>query len=71
MMESVKKRYTSDVTDGEWEILEPLIPPERGGGRHRTVNMREVVNGIFYRVKNGCSWANLPKDFHPFGYPHP
>jgi putative transposase len=63
MVEGVKKRYTSDVTNEEWEILVPLIPLELGGGLHRTADMREVVNGIFYRVKNGCSWENLPRTF--------
>lgn len=57
------KRYTSDLTDKQWRIIEPLIPPEKFGGRPREVAMREVINGILYRVKNGCSWKNLPKDF--------
>lgn len=58
-----KKRYTSDLTDRQWRIVEPLIPPAKSGGRPREVSMREVINGILYRVKNGCSWENLPKDF--------
>ena len=58
-----KKRYTSDMTDEEWAILEPLIPPAKHGGRPRTTNMREVLNAIFYVLKTGCQWANLPKDF--------
>ncbi len=47
------KRYTSDLTDEEWAILEPLIPPAKEGGRPRTINMREVLNGIFYLLKTG------------------
>lgn len=57
-----KKRYSSDLSDEEWAILEPLIPPAKRGGRPRTVNMREVLNGIFYVLKTGCQWENLPKD---------
>src|SRR5215467_7742785 len=57
------KRYASDLTDEEWAILEPLIPPAKPGGRPRTIDMREVVNGIFYLLKTGCQWGMLPKDF--------
>ena len=60
-----EKRYTSDLTPRQWEQIKPLIPPARPGGRPRTVNIREVLNGIFYRLKNACSWENLPKDFPP------
>jgi len=62
-----KKRYSSDLTDKEWAILEPLIPPAKRGGRPRTANMREVLNGIFYVLKTGCQWENLPKDLPPSG----
>src|SRR5262245_25700166 len=57
------KRYASDLTDEEWAILEPLIPAAKEGGRPRTINMREVLNGIFYLLKTGCQWRMLPKDF--------
>lgn len=57
------ERYASDLTDREWDILEPLIPAAKEGGRPRTINMREVVNGIFYLLKTGCQWRMLPKDF--------
>src|SRR5579859_2145261 len=62
-----KKRYSSDLTDREWAILEALIPAAKKGGRPRTANMREVLNGIFYVLKTGCQWENLPKDFPPSG----
>ena len=62
-----RKRYTSDLTDHEWAILEPLLPPAKHGGRPRTVNLREVLNAIFYVLKTGCQWANLPGDFPPSG----
>jgi putative transposase len=62
-----KKRYSSDLTDVEWKVLEALIPAAKRGGRRRTTNMREVLNGIFYVLKTGCQWENLPKDFPPSG----
>ncbi len=58
-------RYPSDMTDAEWALIEPLIPPEKRHGRHRTVNLREVVNGIFYVLSTGCQWRALPKDLPP------
>jgi putative transposase len=62
-----RKQYTSDLNDQEWEILAPLIPAAKPGGHPRTVNMREILNGIFYVLKTGCQWANLPGDFPPTG----
>src|SRR3954451_18489657 len=56
------KVYPTDVTDEQWALLEPLIPPAKKGGRPRTVDMRLVVNTIFYLAKAGCQWAMLPKD---------
>lgn len=61
-----RKRYTSDLSDKEWTILEALIPAAKRGGRPRSVNMREVLNAIFYVLKRGCQWANLPGDFPPY-----
>ena len=58
-----RKPYPSDLTDAEWSILEPLIPPAKSGGHPRTTNMREVVNAIFYLVRSGCAWRALPHDF--------
>ncbi len=55
-------RYPSDLTDEEWALIEPLIPgPKRGGGK-RTVDLREVVNGVMYILSTGCQWRYLPKD---------
>jgi putative transposase len=62
-----RKPYPSDLTDDEWVILEPLIPPPKTGGRPRTVHMREVLNGIFYVLKSGCQWDMLPHDLPPKG----
>ena len=58
-------RYPSDMTDAEWLLVEPLIPPAKRPGRKRTVNLREVVNAIFYVLSSGCQWRMLPKDFPP------
>jgi transposase len=58
-------RYPSDLTDAEWVLVEPLIPPARHGGRRRSVSVREVLNGIFYILWTGCQWQALPKDLPP------
>lgn len=58
-------RYPSDLTDAEWSLIEPVIPPARRGGRRRSVNLREVVQGLLYILETGCGWRHLPKDFPP------
>jgi putative transposase len=60
-----RQRYPSDLTDAQWEELEPLIPPAKPGGRPRTTNMREVLNAINYFLRTGCQWAFLPREFPP------
>ena len=65
-MGTKEKRYPSDLTDLEWAILEPLVPPPRPGGRPRAVDLREVVNGICYVLRGGIPWRFLPKDFPPW-----
>lgn len=62
-----RKPYPSDLTDEQWSLLEPLIPPARQnrGGRPRDVNMREVVNAILYLNRSGCQWDMLPHDLLP------
>lgn len=60
-----KLRYPSDLTDEEWSVIGPLIPPAKRGGNKRTVNMREVVNGLMYILGTGCQWAAIPKDLAP------
>src|SRR5437762_13220059 len=57
-----KLRYPSDLTDEEWGLVEPLIPPGKTGGGKRTVIMREVVNGLMYILSAGCQWRAIPKD---------
>lgn len=61
-----EKRYPSDLTDREWAILESLIPAPKPGGHPRMVNIREVVNGIFYVLRGGIPWRFLPKAFPPW-----
>src|SRR5262249_31160283 len=58
-------RYPRDLTDAEWAIVELMIPPARHGGRKRSVNVREVLNGIVYVLRTGCQWKALPKDLPP------
>ena len=58
-------RYPSDLTDEEWALVKPLIPPAKHGGRRRTVVVREVVNGVMYVLSTGCQWRYLPKDLPP------
>src|SRR5262245_21947227 len=64
-------RYPSDLTDAEWVLVEPTIPPAKRGGRPRDANVREVLNAIFYVLSTGCQWQALPKDLprRPRGKP--
>ena len=57
--------YPSDLTDAEWALIEPRIPPARHGGARRTVDVREIVNGILYVLGSGCQWRAIPKDLPP------
>ena len=61
-----EKRYSSDLTYAQWKIIEPMIPKAKPGGHPRTTSMLSIVNAIFYRTKNGCTWRDLPKDFPPW-----
>ena len=60
-----KLRYPSDVTDEEWGHIASLIPPAKRGGRKRSVDVREVVNGLMYILSTGCQWRAVPKDLPP------
>jgi hypothetical protein len=61
-----RRAYPSDVSDEEWAILEPLIPPAKPGGRPRTTDMREVLNALFYLDRTAGQWRALPHDFPPW-----
>jgi len=58
-------RYPSDLTDEEWALIAPLIPPGKRGGGKRRVNLREVVNALMYVLSTGCQWRAIPKDLPP------
>src|ERR1022692_2138968 len=58
-------RYPSDLTDEEWALVQPLIAPAKRGGNKRTVDVREVVNGLMYVLSTGCQWRAIPKDLPP------
>jgi putative transposase len=60
------KPYASDLSDAEWTLLEPLIPPAKAGGRPRSVNMRQILNGIFYVLRSGGAWRLLPHEYPPW-----
>jgi transposase len=57
--------FPSDLTDGQWTRLEPLIPPAKSGGRPRQTDMRAAMNAIFYLLRTGCPWRYLPRDPFP------
>ncbi len=61
-----RESYPSDLTDAQWEELEPLLPLAKPGGRPRTVDMREVINGILYVLRSGCTWRMMPHDLPPW-----
>ena len=62
-----RKSYPSDLTAAQWRVLAPLLPPAKPGGRPRSVDLREVLNGILYVLRNGCTWRALPHDLPPWG----
>ena len=65
-----RKPYLTDLTDEQWSFIKPLIPQAEPGGRPRTVDVREVVNGILYLVRTGGAWRHLPHEFPPWGTTH-
>lgn len=61
-----RKAYPSDLSDAEWDILAPLVPPAKSGGHPRVVDIREIINGILYAVRAGGDWRMLPHDLPPY-----
>ena len=59
-------RFETDLTDAEWALIEPLLPPPSCRGRPRTVDLREVFNAIQYMLATGCQWRAIPNCFPPF-----
>ena len=62
-----RKSYPSDLSDAEWDILAPLVPPAKSGGHPRVVDIREVINGILYILRTGAQWREIPHDLPPKG----
>jgi len=60
------QRYASDLTDGEWALIEPHMPAAKPLGRPREIELRAVLDAILYIARTGCQWRMLPKDFPPF-----
>jgi putative transposase len=60
-----RKAYPSDLSDSEWSTIAPLLPGNKGFGHPRTVDLREIINAIFYLQRSGCQWEMLPHDFPP------
>ncbi|CAH1664310.1 hypothetical protein CHELA20_40328 [Hyphomicrobiales bacterium] len=60
------RRYPTDLTDEEWSLIEPFMPPAAPRGRPRRIDLREVVNALRYLVRTGCGWEMLPNDFPPW-----
>jgi putative transposase len=61
------RTYPSDLTDRQWALVEPLLPPPLPAGAPRTTDLRRLLDAVFYLTANGCTWAALPKDFPPEG----
>ena len=61
-----RRRYASTMTDKEWAVILPYLPPDKPTGRPRKHSLRQIINGIFYLLQSGCQWDMLPKDFPPW-----
>ncbi len=62
-----RKAYPTDLTDEQWTLLAPLLPPAKSGGRPRSVDLREITNAMLYLLRTGCPWRSLPHDLPPWG----
>jgi len=58
--------YPSDLSDREWSLLEPLLPAAKQGGRPRSVDLRRILNGVFYLLRTGCAWRYVPREYGPW-----
>src|SRR5579871_3664400 len=63
----LNRPYDTDLTDAAWELVKPLLPAARHGGRPRTTDVRAVMDAIFYLLRTGCQWLLLPHQFPPWG----
>lgn len=64
----ISKRYASDLSDQEFELIALYVAQPEGSGKKREVDIREILNAIFYRVRSGCQWRMLPKEFPPWNH---
>ena len=60
-----RKSYRSDLTNKQWQLIEPHLPAEKERGRPRKTNLREVVNALLYQLRTGCQWDMIPEGFPP------
>ena len=60
-----RSSLSQDLTGAEWAVVEPMVPLAKHGGRKRTIDVREILNEIFYVLWTGCQWKALPKDLPP------
>ena len=65
-----REPYSTDLTDAQWQVLEPLVPAAKTGGRPPKYPRREVLNAVLYLTRNGCAWRNLPHDLPPWSLAH-
>lgn len=65
-----RKVYTTDLTDSEWKLIEPFFSPPKSLGRPLVHGWRAIANAVFYRLRSGCQWRNLPGDLPPWGTVH-
>lgn len=61
----MKPRYKSDLTDKQWQLIAPHLPPEKAYGRPRTTDLRQVINALLYMSRTGCQWDMLPAEYPP------
>jgi len=62
----MSKTYPTDLSDAEWECIEPRLPTPRAPRRPRMHSLREILDAIFYIVRSGCAWRLLPREFPPW-----
>ena len=67
---SMRRAYQTDLSDAEWNYIEPHMPTPKAPGRPRLHTPREIINAIFYIVRSGCAWRLLPHDFPPWKTVH-
>ena len=65
-MQNASRTYPTDLSDAQWNQLQPLLPPPSRRGRPRTRDLRSILDGIFYLLQAGCAWRLLPTEFGPW-----